>query len=193
MSFLRIALAALAATGLAAAGPATVKNCASGSSLFTINKLSLDPPTAVAGAQSTLYLDYTVPEGTTITDGTTTYAITLNFIPFAPSTNPLCADIPCPLRPGSYSNATTSTWPAGVSGSFTSKMTWQDAASNLLLCVQISGAMMDNQTSLVPRPSPPVENDAENATCPAFDLEQPLAIAPPSAAVAPKRLLRGAA
>lgn len=186
---------ALAALAAVSAGSATVKNCASGTSLFTINKLSLDPPTAVAGAQSTLYLDYTVPEGTTVTDGTTSYSITLNFIPFAPSTNPLCADIPCPLGPGSYSNATKSTWPAGVSGSFTSKMTWQDSSNTLLLCVQISGAMMENATSrvaLLPEPLPPVDPEW-NATCPAFDLAQPLAIAPPSAAAVPKRLLRGAA
>lgn len=120
---------------------ATVKDCGAGSSLFKIQGLGLTPVSPAAGDPITLHLEYDVPEGTVVTDGTTTYQITLNFIPFAPSTNPLCQDIPCPLGAGSYTNDTTSTWPSGVSGTFTSKMTWADAVGTQLLCVQISGSL----------------------------------------------------
>ena len=122
---------------------ATVKDCGAGTSLFKIQGLGLTPVSPAPGDPITLHLEYDVPEGTLITDGTTTYQITLNFIPFAPSTNPLCQDIPCPLGAGSYKNDTTSTWPSGVSGSFTSKMTWADPAGQQLLCVQISGSLAD--------------------------------------------------
>ena len=133
-----------------AAFTATVKDCAPGS-IFTLNAVDLTPASPNPGDPVTLHLDYTVPEGVTVTDGTTTYAVTLNFIPFAPSTNPLCQDIPCPLGPGTYKNATTSTWPTGVSGTFTSKMTWANPAGETLMCVQTSGKMMENKSlALVP-------------------------------------------
>ncbi len=150
MLMLRILSATALLLGLSSA--ATVKDCGGGTGLFTINSLSLDPVSPTPGQEITLNLDYTVPEGLTVTDGTTRYDITLNFIPFAPSTNPLCQDIPCPLGPGHYVNATKSTWPSGVSGSFTSKMTWSDQAGTKLLCVAISGAL---RAPLLLAPPPP--------------------------------------
>lgn len=149
--FIRTVVAALSMVAAAAAGfAATVKNCAPGS-IFTLNAVSLAPAAPNPGDPVALSLDYTVPEGVTVADGTTTYAITLNFIPFAPSTNPLCQDIPCPLGPGTYKNTTTSTWPTGVSGTFTSKMTWSNLAGETLMCVQTSGTMMENKSlALVP-------------------------------------------
>ncbi len=146
----RLLSAVTALFGLSTA--ATVKDCGGGTGLFTINSLGLDPVSPTPGQEITLNLDYTVPEGLTVTDGTTRYDITLNFIPFSPSTNPLCQDIPCPLGPGHYVNATKSTWPSGVSGSFTSKMTWTDQDGQKLLCVAISGAL---QTPLLLAPPPP--------------------------------------
>ena len=128
-------IAALSAT--LAAG--TIKDCAAGSSLFTIEAVSLDPPTPVAGTKSTLHLEYRVPDGLTVTGGTTTYKTTLNFIPFAPSTEPLCQDVPCPLGPGLYKNDSVVEWPSGVSGRFTSQMTWADDSGAVLACLEMSG------------------------------------------------------
>jgi hypothetical protein len=131
------------AAGLAAISAATVKDCGAGTSAFKIQALGLTPTAPSPGQDVTLHLEYDVPAGTTVTGGTTTYAVTLNFIPFQPSTEPLCQDIPCPLGPGSYKNDTTSSWPSGISGSFTSKMTWADEVGTQLLCVQISGTAVD--------------------------------------------------
>ena len=141
----------MALLGLASA--ATVKDCGAGNSLFKIQGLGLTPTNPSPGQDVTLHLEYDVPEGTLITGGTTTYAVTLNFIPFQPSTEPLCQDIPCPLGPGSYKNDTVSAWPTGISGTFTSKMTWADEAGTQLLCVQISGSLAGaaNSTALVVR------------------------------------------
>lgn len=124
-----------------AAFGASVRDCSSPTALFKLNSVGLEPANPALGSTISLSLDYTVPEGLTVTDGTTTYAITLNFIPFQPSINPLCQDIPCPLGPGTYSNITQSMWPSGVSGSFTSKMTWTDQDTAELLCIQISGTL----------------------------------------------------
>ncbi len=178
-SLLGLFVAAFA--GLTAA--ATVKNC-DPNSLFTVNAVGLTPTSPAPGDPVTLHLDYTVPEGMTVDDGTTTYAVTLNFIPFAPSTNPLCQDIPCPLGAGTYKNDTVSTWPTGVSGTFTSKMTWSNPAGQTLLCIQTSGALRANDTnalSLVPY---------MDVYVPDREPEPPVAIAPDTA---PKhtRNLRG--
>jgi hypothetical protein len=121
----------------------SVRDCAPGSSIFTVNSVSLDPATPVPGQSMTLNLDYTVPYGTTVNGGQVEYAITYNYIPFQPSYEPLCQDIPCPLGPGTYTNASTSVWPAGVSGLVVSQMKWYDDAADLLLCIEISGQVGD--------------------------------------------------
>lgn len=155
-------LLALCSAALAAlATGATVKDCGGGATVFTVNKVGIDPVNPTSGQEVSLLLDYTVPEGVTVTDGLTTYQVTLNFIPFAPSTNPVCQDIPCPLGPGSYTNITKSTWPSGVSGTFTSKMIWRDQDSRDLLCIAVSGALV---TPRLPAPSARPQNVSAAAT-----------------------------
>jgi len=127
-----------------------VRDCGDGASVFTVDKVSLDPPTPVPGADLTLYLDYSVPDGVRITGGQAEYAVTYNFIPFTPSYEPLCQDVPCPLGPGSYSNQSTSQWPTGLSGLVVSTMKWLDPSNAVLLCVEISGQMTGAEYALVP-------------------------------------------
>lgn len=118
---------------------ATVKDCSSGTSVFTINALSLDPPNPSPGQNISFTLDYTVPLNTTVTDGTSRYEVSYNFIPLSPTIQPLCANIPCPLGSGRYTNTTYSNWPTGLSGTITSRMKWLDPVGTLLLCSEISG------------------------------------------------------
>jgi hypothetical protein len=132
-------LSILRGTAIALFTAATVKDCAPGSSLFTINAASIQPPSPTPGEVVNLHLEYSVPEGVDIMDGTTTYAVTYNFIPFRPTVEPLCQNIPCPLGPGFYTNNTQSLWPDAVSGTFNSRMTWKDVNNTLLLCLDISG------------------------------------------------------
>ncbi len=127
---------------LAAAAPPTVKDCSSGTSVFTVNAASLVPADPIPGQNVTLHLEYTVPPGVTVTGGQSTFAITYNFIPFSPTVEPLCQDIPCPLGPGSYSNNTVSMWPSGLSGTVVSTLKWQDTDANQLLCISITAKMM---------------------------------------------------
>lgn len=148
LPFVAKTLIAAAATFLT-----TVRDCGDGQSVFTVDKVSLDPEVPVPGSDMTLYLDYTVPDGWLITGGQAEYSVTYNFIPFAPSYEPLCQDVPCPLGPGSYQNHSTSQWPSGISGLVVSTMKWVDPSNTLLLCVEISGQTAGyglDQKALVP-------------------------------------------
>lgn len=120
------------------AAAVTLRDCGDGKALFTLNSQSIDPPEPTPGSTVVFNLDYTVPEGLTVSDGTTTYSYTYNFIPFSPTTNPLCQDLPCPVGPGRYQNTTKTTWPSGVSGYIVSTMTWTLPDSQLLLCSEMT-------------------------------------------------------
>lgn len=118
--------------------PPTVKDCSNGASVFQINAASISPTDPIPGQNVTLHLEYTVPNGVIITGGQAKFAVTYNFIPFSPTIEPLCEDIPCPLGPGSYSNDTVSMWPSGLSGTVISTLTWQDENAKQLLCISIT-------------------------------------------------------
>jgi hypothetical protein len=116
----------------------TVRDCGVGTSVFKINSVSLNPTDPKPGEKVGMNLDYTVPSGVTVTDGVAKYDITYNFIPLAPTTEPLCQNIPCPLGPGNYVNTTYSTWPTGIRGTVNTKITWADETSKQLLCINIA-------------------------------------------------------
>jgi hypothetical protein len=131
-----------AAITLATAAAVTVQDCGtSAGALFALDRLAISPMSPAPGDTVDLHLEYRVPDGLVVRDGTTTYDVTLNFIPLTPSTNPLCQDVPCPLGPGAYKNTTKSTWPSGVTGAFSSTMRWRDADDALLLCVKLAGRL----------------------------------------------------
>lgn len=114
---------------------ATVNDCAKGQSIFLLNAVDITPTNPVPGEKVSLHIDYTVPDGLVVTGGTSEYSTTYNFIPFAPTVEPLCQDIPCPLGAGRYSNISVSDWPTGLSGQLDTKMKWFDDNKNLLLCM----------------------------------------------------------
>jgi hypothetical protein len=129
-----VALIAAALRGLPTAD-ATIVDCGAGGSLFTITKLSQDPPDTVStGQNTTLTLFYTAPEE--ITAGTVTKSITLNFIPFSPTTEDLCTNAPCPITVGDHDGSSWFLFPEGVSGTLVSTVKWQDTAGRLLLCIK---------------------------------------------------------
>lgn len=129
----------LLTTAFAATTRPTVKDCGGGKTLFTVNIVSLIPDTPVPNENVVLHLEYTVPSGTVITGGESRFSYTYNFFPLSPTIEPLCRNVPCPLRPGKYVNNTISRWPSGLSGSFTSTLQWKDPGAIPLLCVSISG------------------------------------------------------
>jgi len=127
---------------LAAAGVShffgSVRDCGGSNSLFIVNSVSLDPAVPIPGNKVALTLDYTVPSGVYIGAGQVEYDVKYNFMPFAPTFENLCHNVPCPLGPGTYQNRTTTEWPTGISGRLVTKMKWLDATNALLLCVEIS-------------------------------------------------------
>ena len=104
---------------------------------MTIQKASVTPTIPVANQQVKLHLEYSVPAP--VSGGTSETAVTYNFIPFSPTVEPLCASIPCPLVPGTYSNDTSSTWPSGLSGNVAITTKWFDSNHALLLCLKVAG------------------------------------------------------
>jgi len=97
----------------------------------------LDPPVAVVGEVSALHLEYTVPEGVTVNDGTSLFIITINGLPFSPTTEDLCAQIPCPITSGDYVNSTQSIWP-DISGKLVTSVSWFDENNTELLCFEVT-------------------------------------------------------
>ena len=136
-----ILFTALANLYFTASGAPIVKDCGLGKTVFTINSVSISPPNPNPNDQVTLHLDYTVPVGVTIHGGEAKYAVVYNFFPLSPTVEPLCSDIPCPLSSGTYKNSSVSTWPSGLSGSFSSTLTWVDENSQKLLCVSIAATV----------------------------------------------------
>ncbi len=117
---------------------ATLKDCGSGFSLFPLHDQGFAPDPPTPGENATLWIYYEVPEGITVSDGSAEYSFTLNGIPFAPTVDPLCTQIPCPQTPGLYNLSSTSAWPTGVSGKIVTRLAWYDLADNLLLCSELT-------------------------------------------------------
>ena len=113
---------------------ATIKDCGLSKSLFKINALGFWPDPSVRNGNSTVSLDYTIPEGVNINGGRATYTVTYNYIPLSPTTESLCSNtVVCPLVPGTYNKSTSSVFP-DVTGSMSIKAQWFDDTNNLLLC-----------------------------------------------------------
>jgi hypothetical protein len=124
----------LAFMSFLAAVSGSIKDCGV-SPLFKITELKQDPAdTIIAGQNLSLTLKYSAPEE--ISEGSVTKSITLNFIPFSPTTEDLCANAPCPITVGDHDGSSWSLFPSGVSGTLVSKVVWKDTQDRELLCVQ---------------------------------------------------------
>lgn len=126
---------------------ATIKDCDT-LSVFRPVTLGLSPDPPVRGAPVYMAVEFENP-GSIVTDGTVTTAVSLNYIPLTPSTEPLCENTECPIVTGFNNRSTSSVWPDTVSGKITSKITWTDPAGRSLLCIQLTAnvAKMEKATS----------------------------------------------
>lgn len=113
---------------------ATVTDCGAGKSLFQIQDQSFSPEPPVANQPYDYWFTYVVPDGVSVTAGTTKYSLTLNGIPFTPQVDDLCTQTACPKEAGLHNESSTDTWPSGVSGKIVTKLEWFDSNGNLLLC-----------------------------------------------------------
>jgi hypothetical protein len=116
---------------------AKIVDCSNGASLLKITELGLSPDPPVRGKQIDMIVKFDNP-GSEITEGSVTTSISLNYIPFQPSTEALCSSTICPLVSGPNDRSTNSVWPDSVSGIVSSKIEWKGLDGSELLCIQIN-------------------------------------------------------
>jgi hypothetical protein len=112
---------------------AAISDC-NPSSIFRPLELSVtpDPPVPGQPIYLTLIFDNTGPD---VNDGTVTTTLSVNSIPFSPSTEELCVNTKCPIVSGKNDRSTQNVWPTGVYGLVKSRITWSDANNEHLLCI----------------------------------------------------------
>lgn len=118
---------------------ASIKDCDT-TSIFrpTLLALTPDPPIPGQPIKLTLVFDNTGSEIADLEGGTVTTTITINGIRFAPSVEPLCENVGCPIIFGSNDRSTEITFP-DVSGVIKSRTVWTSgagAAGKSLLCIE---------------------------------------------------------
>jgi len=115
----------------------SISDCAKGTSLFKINNLQFFPDPSTRNENTTVILDYTVPDGTIVSAGTATYEPTFNYIKYPSTVDDLCVKMGCPILPGSYSPSSSTVMP-NIAGTLSIKTTWRDDLNNILLCYTIT-------------------------------------------------------
>ena len=121
---------------------ASVSDCSSGKSLFTLTSMSFSPDPTVPGQNSTLLLSMSVPEQ--VTNGTATYTTTYNFLPLTPTVDALCGvTVPCPIYVGKLDTVSSYPIDASLSGSLAIKIEWAELTGRQLLCVSIKTKLGD--------------------------------------------------
>lgn len=147
--FTRIFNLFLATLAIFKSTSATIKDCGAGQTVFQLTELALTPDPPVRGNPLNMKVIFNNPGGE-VTDGTATTTLSLNFIPFQPSTKPLCENTICPITEGLNDRSTSSIWPDTVSGAVSSKITWLGPNSENLLCIQFNTkvAATENKTAL---------------------------------------------
>ncbi len=112
---------------------ASIKDC-NPSSIFRPLELTVSPDPPVPGQPVYLTLIFDNP-GPDITDGSVTTTLSVNSIPFSPSTEPLCDNTKCPIVSGKNDRSTQNVWPSGVYGLVKSRITWSGSNGEQLLCI----------------------------------------------------------
>jgi hypothetical protein len=127
---------------------ASIKDC-NPNSILRPTQLSVtpDPPVPGQAVKLTLIFDNPGPE---INDGTVTTSLSINYIPFSPTTQPLCTSTNCPIITGSNDRSTESTWPS-VTGIVKSRVLWIGPNDEQLLCIdtlfKVSSEFVDTNKS----------------------------------------------
>jgi hypothetical protein len=139
----------LAFCGLVTITTASVIDC-NPTSYFHIEKLEFYPDPPSPNMNTTLYTEFYNP-GLAVLDGTATTSVTYNYIPFAPSSEPLCNSQSCPIMNGLTTQTSTSPWPE-LSGLVDMKIEWLGTDGTSLLCIQIkTSTVIDNRSLAIVR------------------------------------------
>ncbi len=114
-----------------------VADCGAGTSLFKITEISQSPDAQVTACQNvSMNLFYTVPEE--IHGGKATTSLSLNGLPLTPTVDDLCTKTVCPIAMGDHDGSSWFSFPSGVTGKITTKITWEDMEGRQLLCIASS-------------------------------------------------------
>lgn len=100
----------------------------------TITSMGFTPDNPVAGDNTTLWIAYNLK--TPITGGTAKYSISLNGIPFTPTTDDLCSQTLCPKEIGLYNETSNSDFPSGITGKIVSKIEWKNQNDQPVWCLE---------------------------------------------------------
>ena len=120
---------------------ASIKDC-DPSSVFRPTQLAITPDPPIPGQSIKLTLIFN-NQGKEITDGTATTTLSVNFLPFSPTTVPLCQNTMCPIVSGSNDRSTETTFP-DVTGIIKSRVTWTGTEGESLLCIDTSFKISTN-------------------------------------------------
>ena len=117
----------------------TLKSCGDLTDIAQNVQLDIDPK--LPQTDYTLYIDADFSKE--VTKGTSTYDITLNYIPFQPTVNDLCTEvansnITCPLVQGPLAMQSKGSIPNGVSGIIVIKNEWKNDVDERILCMQFT-------------------------------------------------------
>jgi hypothetical protein len=126
---------------------AKIQDCGKDTSILQLTDLALKPDPPIPGQLTDMTVKFVNP-GVDITDGTVTTSITLNFIPFSPTVEPLCTNTKCPLVSGLNDRSTSNTFPDSIQGKLVSKIVWTTLDGSQLLCIQINTVLGLNATKL---------------------------------------------
>ena len=99
-----------------------------------ITGMGFTPSNPSPNENTTLWVAYDLKSP--ITDGTATYSVTLNGIPFTPTVDDLCTQTICPKEIGSYNETSSSLFPSGVGGKIVSKIQWANQNSQPVWCLE---------------------------------------------------------
>jgi len=128
MMLLRGALIYLAST-------VSLRDCGSpATDQATITSMGFTPSNPLPGENTTLWVAYNLK--TPITGGLATYSVTLNGIPFTPSSDDLCTQTVCPKSVGSYNETSSSLFPNSISGKVVTKIKWFDQDNLPVWCLE---------------------------------------------------------
>lgn len=128
MPLLRAALALLAAT-------VTLRDCGNPSTdQAVITGFGFSPMNPAPNDPTELWVAYDLKSP--LTGGTTTYAVTLNGIPFPSTIDDLCTQTTCPKEVGTYNETSHSTFPSGISGKVVSKIQWKNQNDQPVWCLE---------------------------------------------------------
>ncbi len=117
----------------------TLKSCGDLTDIAQNVQLDIDPK--LPQTDYILYLGAELSKE--VSKGTSTYDITLNYIPFQPTVNDLCTEInnsniTCPLVQGNLAMQSKGSIPTGVSGIIVIKNEWKNDIDERVLCMQFT-------------------------------------------------------